>query len=366
VQLFSAPVILASCHTLQKMKLPIVKLIITAASVALVLPSHAKGVTPNDIVSAHHSGRAQQALTMIDQYLTTNPRDPDMLLLKGVILAERNNRKEAERIFRRLIDDFPFLPEPYNNLAVLYAQGGQVEKAKVVLEMAIKTNASYATAFENLSNIYARLASESYSKALNIDARKLGLQPKLRLINQVISISPAAPLVAADEKSQSVIAVPEQVATPSRSSTNPPVPESSSDHTKSTQAAAQFETIAPQTEPAPTASVTAALATLEAWRAAWSNKDIHGYIATYTPGYQPSANITHKDWVKDRTARIMGKARIKVRVSDIDVIEQSENQVIISFSQNYESDRFRSVIKKRMTFIPGDRNWMISREQLMR
>jgi len=61
------------------------------------------------------------------------------------------------------------MPEPYNNLAVLYAAEGQERKAAEALEQAIRTNPSYTTAHENLGDLYARMASEAYAKALQLD-----------------------------------------------------------------------------------------------------------------------------------------------------------------------------------------------------
>ena len=40
---------------------------------------------------------------------------------QGVIATEQKKYPEAIQIFNALIKDFPNLPEPYNNLAVLYA-----------------------------------------------------------------------------------------------------------------------------------------------------------------------------------------------------------------------------------------------------
>ncbi|MGC4441925.1 hypothetical protein ABXW85_23975, partial [Streptococcus suis] len=68
---------------------------------------------------------------------------------------------------------------PYNNLAVLYAAEGKERKASEILELAIRTNPSYATAHENLGDLYARMASEAYSKALQLDSRRQAIQPKL-------------------------------------------------------------------------------------------------------------------------------------------------------------------------------------------
>ena len=51
--------------------------------------------------------------------------------------------------------------------------------------MAIRTNPGYATAQENLGDVYARLASQAYNKALQLDPGNTAVQPKLALIRDV-------------------------------------------------------------------------------------------------------------------------------------------------------------------------------------
>ena len=52
--------------------------------------------------------------------------------------------------------------------------------------MAIRTNPGYATAHENLGDVYARLAGESYTQALQLDSNNASLPPKLNLIRELL------------------------------------------------------------------------------------------------------------------------------------------------------------------------------------
>ena len=79
------------------------------------------------------------------------------------------------------------MPEPYNNLAVLYAGQNQFDKARTALEMAIRTNPSYTTAHENLGDVYAKLASQAYGKALQLDASNTAVPPKLAVIRELFN-----------------------------------------------------------------------------------------------------------------------------------------------------------------------------------
>jgi tetratricopeptide (TPR) repeat protein len=143
----------------------------------------------NKLVSARKLG---EALTKADQYLASKPRDPQMRFIKGVIFTDMGQSAEAMTIFSKLNEDYPELPEPYNNLAVLYAGQGQFDKARSALEMAIRTNPSYATAHENLGDIYMQLAGQSYAKALQFEPRNASAPAKLALIRSLFS-PPAKP-----------------------------------------------------------------------------------------------------------------------------------------------------------------------------
>ncbi len=147
----------------------------------------ALSVRADDIVDVQKllaTGKNAEALQKADQFLASKPRDPMMRFLRGISLSQAGRTPEAITTFTKLTEDFPELPEPFNNLAVLYAQQGQYDKARTALEMAIRTNPSYATAYENLGDVYAKLASQAYSKALQIDTRSQ-VAPKLAMIRDL-------------------------------------------------------------------------------------------------------------------------------------------------------------------------------------
>jgi len=139
----------------------------------------------SDVNTLLRQGKADQALAKADAYIAGKPRDPQMRFLRGVILTEQGNQAEAVAVFTALTQDFPELPEPYNNLAALYAAQSQFDKARAALEMAIKLNPDYATAHENLGDVYARLAAQSYGRALKLEAGNTTAPPKLALVRQM-------------------------------------------------------------------------------------------------------------------------------------------------------------------------------------
>jgi len=152
------------------------------------------------------AGQQAQALERVDNFLKTNPKDARARFLKGLIFTEQDNPADAIKIFTGLTQDYPELPEPYNNLAVLYAQQGQYDKARTALEMAIRTNPIFATAYDNLGDVYAKMASQAYDKALQLDKSNTAAQTKLEMIKELFSggargVKPAASKVENKVKS---------------------------------------------------------------------------------------------------------------------------------------------------------------------
>jgi len=132
-------------------------------------------------------GKSAEALAKADTYIAGKPRDPQMRFLRGVILTEQNKPSEAIIAFTQLTQDFPELPEPYNNLAALYAAQSKFDQARAALETALKLNPNYATAHENLGDVYARLAAQEYVRAQQFASTNASVAPKLTLIRQIFS-----------------------------------------------------------------------------------------------------------------------------------------------------------------------------------
>jgi len=152
-----------------------------------------------DVNSLLRQGRAAEALSKADAWIASNPRDPQMRFLRGVILTDQGKQADAIADFTALTQEFPELPEPYNNLAALYAAQSQFDQARVALETAIQRNPNYATARENLGDVYVRLAAQSYARAQQLEKGNTTVAPKLALLREVFMPKPppakAAPAV---------------------------------------------------------------------------------------------------------------------------------------------------------------------------
>ncbi len=311
----------------------------------------------SDVNQLVRSGKFAEALTKADQYLATKPRDPQMRFLKGVVQTEAGKPTDAIATFLKLTEDYPELPEPYNNLAVLYASQSQYDKARAALEMAIRTNPSYATAHENLGDVYAKLASQAYSKALQLDSNNTGVQPKLALIRDLFSpgakgVRPTAPAP-----------VPAPTPTPVASAKVPapsPAPAVAVAPARPASAAA-----APVATPAPAAASSGAEKDVEAavlaWAAAWSAKDMNRYLAAYGKEFDPPGDQSRKAWEEERRNRIVGKARIAVKLNNL-AINVSGNKATAKFRQDYAADALNVSSRKTLDLIKAGDHWVIVKE----
>ena len=311
-----------------------------------------------DVSQLLRTGRLPEALSKADQFLAGKPRDPQMRFLKGVIQTESGKPADAISTFTKLTEDYPELPEPYNNLAVLYAGQSQFDKARAALEMAIRTNPSYATAHENLGDVYAKLASQAYAKALQLDSTNTGVQPKLALIRD---------LFAPGAKGQRPTAVaaspaPKPAAPPVAAA---PVPASAPVAAPAAPAAAAKAPVAAPPAPAVAGGTAAGAkdveASVRAWATAWAAKDMAGYLGAYGKEFDPPGNQSRQVWEQERKQRIMGKSRIAVRVSDME-ISVNGNRATARFRQAYSADSLNVSSRKTLELVKSGDRWVIVKE----
>ena len=318
----------------------------------------------SDVNRMLRAGQLADASAKADQFLSTKPRDPQMRFLKGVVLSEQSKSAEAITVFTKLTEDFPELPEPYNNLAVLYAGQSQFDKARAALEMAIRTNPSYATAHENLGDVYAKLASQAYSKALQLDGANTAVQPKLALIRDLFA--PGAKL-GAKPAPAAVAAAPAPAAkTPVAAVAAAPVAPAVATPTAAAKPAAPAVAAqAPATAPAPAAASASGKADVEAavraWASAWSAREVKTYLAAYGRDFAPEKGQGRKAWEEERRERILGKSRISVKISDL-AVDVNGSKASARFKQAYQADTLSVSSRKTLDLVKSADRWVIVRE----
>ena len=131
--------------------------------------------------------RYDDALARLDVLSQSRPREARARFMKAVVQTDMGRGQDAVATLRALVADFPELPEPRNNLAVLYAAQGNYPLARDELELAVAAAPDYAIAHENLGDVYARLAIASYERAATLDKANRVLPQKLKLAREMLA-----------------------------------------------------------------------------------------------------------------------------------------------------------------------------------
>ena len=376
-----------------------------------------------DIARLARNGQGEEALRRIDALLAKQPADAQMRFMKGVMLSE-TRPAEAIAIFSKLTQDYPKLPEPYNNLAVLYAASGQYDKAKAALDKALRTHPAYATAFDNLGDVHARLASQAYDKALQVQPGKpapaqLALVRNLTLPgaqSASLAVAPVAPTPVAAAATPAAAAQPPASPAPAAVALAPGKPAPPAVTIVAAvpvEARAAAPVARPESRPAPApapreavpqppqparadaarraeppvrmvkadktdktekpdpkaraaqeaaAEREAVLSAVQSWARAWSARDVQAYLAHYAPDFDPAGGMTRKAWVEERQQRIAGKGRIKVDIDKPQVTTEG-NTAVVHFRQSYVSDRLSATSRKTLELERQRGKWLIKQER---
>ncbi|MCX7155917.1 MAG: tetratricopeptide repeat protein [Rhodocyclales bacterium] len=352
-----------------QIRLTAARLLASALSVtllALAPAAHADAL--QDISKQIKQGQYPQALEQVDKYLAAKPKDAQGRFLKGIVLTEMNKPNEAIVVFTKLTEDYPELPEPYNNLAVIYAQQKQYDKAKQALEMAIRTHPSYATAHENLGDIYARLASQAYDKALQIDSSNSSAQNKLALIRDLMGTA------SRPGKTTKPIgdARPTEPVKLAEAPKTVPAPVAAAPVTAAPAAAAPAPAAVPAkpveaSKPAATKAAGDANAeitnAIDLWAAAWSRKDVKAYLAAYARDFKTPAGESRSAWDAERQKRIAKPGAIQVSYENLRISVDGDSATV-KFRQHYKSASLKTSSNKMLLMGKRDGKWQILQERV--
>jgi tetratricopeptide (TPR) repeat protein len=124
-----------------------------------------KNAVPSDVEKLIKARKFPDAITQINADLKKNPRNVQLRFVKARLQIEMRQFDQAKKTLIEITQQFPELPEPYNNLAAIAANQGQWIEARDYLELALKLRPTYAIASANLGEIYIRLGAQAYEDA---------------------------------------------------------------------------------------------------------------------------------------------------------------------------------------------------------
>ena len=253
--------------------------------------------------------------------------------------------------------------------------------------MAIRTNPSYTTAHENLGDVYAKLASQAYGKALQLDASNTAVAPKLALIRELFNPALAkgqrpssTPAVTAPPQVVAAAATPPAKAPPTlvppAAVKPPPSLPAATASPAAAPAAATAVAAAPAATPTPPTSAPEpaapsqsaqaskdAEAAVRAWARAWAAKDVKGYLGAYGKEFDPPGNASRSAWETERRQRIGGKSKITVKLDNLSVSVNGD-KAIVKFRQDYKADALAVSSRKTLDLARSGDRWLIVRESV--
>ena len=261
----------------------------------------------------------------MDAFLAGDPTNPQARFLKGIVLTERAQTDAAIEVFAQLAAEYPDLPEPHNNLAVLYASRGEYVRARDALLLAINTHPSYATAHENLGDIYAKMAGLAYDKALQLDRKNDSAKAKLALMTEMVSIDEKAGTGTTQVASAKTSAVVTEMAV----------------------------------EPLANEEAERVLRTIHDWAQAWSDQDVDRYLTFYASNFNPADGTNRSQWAAVRRVRLRKPGFIRIGIDTPKIELQANQRVRATFVQSYQSDSYGDRVRKTLLLAMKAGEWKI-------
>lgn len=183
-------------------------------------------------------------------------------------------------------------------------------------------------------------AEEQQTPAASVEQTSRAVLPVAVVIEATPEPDPARPTALAPEPALSAQAAQPIQDAPAVATVMPPVSNASS-----AESAAEAVQTAVRT-----------------WADAWAEKDLKAYFGSYGEGFAPADNRTRKNWEESRRARITGKSRISVTLSDLAIAVRG-SQATARFKQHYSAGALNISSRKmlELTREAGGR-WGIVRE----
>ncbi|WP_341907734.1 TolC family outer membrane protein [Polaromonas sp. YR568] len=156
---------------------------------------------------------------------------------------------------------------------------------------------------------------------------------------------------------------------PARQPARPPSPSPSSSvipslpPTGNAQPLAREAGVATESSPQPSARAEL-LRALQAWRAAWVNRDIDTYLAAYSESYAPlaPAGSSRSAWEEGLRSSFRRVAEVEVKLSDVTATPSDDQSATTVFTQTYRSPKYQDVVTKTLRWERQNGRWVIVRE----
>ena len=220
--------------------------------------------------------------------------------------------QKAKNILNKILENNPDNMQIINNIAYIEAKSGNLEEAIEMLRSYIRNDDDIDIIYKNLTNLYAYQANIIYEEALSID------ESESKDINL---------LLIKNLKFGNKIQEPENLLSNEKNIIE------------------NFQISKNNIEEF-----------IINWARYWENKDYDNYFNCYEDNYFPENFQSRKSWKSDRKNKIKNKNKINIKIKDIQIISDFKENILIQFTQAYNSDSFSDVVRKHTTavIVKGD------------
>ncbi len=133
-----------------------------------------------------HRGDYKQALAVIDEALKQNPLSVQLRFQRCVAYEMMGDLPRARELYEDFIDRYPEIPEPYNNLARIYASQGDLDRAQSLVERSIALRPSFALAYDNLGQIHLAKARNAFASALANAPGNRQIEKRMKAVDAIL------------------------------------------------------------------------------------------------------------------------------------------------------------------------------------
>ena len=254
--------------------------------------------------------------------LSAYSNDMPMNFNKANDLIVSGEFKKGKKILYQILNNNPKNMQVINNIAYAEAKSGNLDKAIEILRSYIRGNDDIDIIYKNLTNLYAYQANIIYEEALSIN------DSESREINL---------LLIENFKFDNKSLVSKDM--------NKNLNNSLEDLYVDQENIDSF---------------------IFDWATYWQNKDYENYFNCYEENYFPKEFKSKETWKADRKRRIKNKNNIQIQIKNIKIISNYKKNILIQFTQAYNSDSFSDVVRKHTTASLIDGSIKITGEYILR
>ncbi len=232
--------------------------------------------------------------------------------------------EKGKRILYQILNKNPKNVQIINNIAYAEAKSGNLDKAIEILRSYIRDNGDVDIIYKNLTNLYAYQANIIYEEALSIndsESREINLS-----LIQNFKFNNKVKVLVSKDTNKNLNNSPESLYVNKENINN----------------------------------------FIFDWAKYWQNKDYDNYFNCYEENYFPKEFESKKVWKSDRIKRIENKNNIQIQIKNIKIISNYRKNILIQFTQTYNSDSFSDVVRKHTTASMMDGSIKITGEYILK